>query len=228
MRGVKLLVIEDSDFLRESLVVGLRKAGFGVDEAKDGASGLEFARLGHYDVVVLDLMLPLLDGLSVLRKLREGGSAVHVLILSAKDQVEDRVRGLSFGADDYLVKPFAFEELVARLRSLQRRRHDRKDPVARIGELEVDLAERRVTLDGRALRLTPLEYALLELLVLKRGRLASREEILEQLYDSSRDVASNVVEVLVRSLRAKIQPPGTREVLFNRRGFGYWLGETEP
>jgi two-component system copper resistance phosphate regulon response regulator CusR len=222
---MRILVIEDSETLRESLTFGLRKSGFQVDAVGDGPEGLAYAEIGPYDVVILDLMLPKRDGLSVLRALRTSGSTVPILILSAKDKVEDRVHGLALGADDYLVKPFAFDELVARIRALQRRLHEVREPVVRYGKLEIDLSFRRVSLDGAEIRPTPLEYALLEMLALRKGRVASREEILRHLYDSSSDVESNVIEVLVRSLRRKIQPAGSPEILFNRRGFGYWLEE---
>jgi DNA-binding response OmpR family regulator len=227
--AMKLLVIEDSERLRRSLGHGLRRAGFAVDLTGDGREGLAYAEINDYDAVILDLMLPGLDGLTVLRTLRQKGRKTHVLILSAKDQVQDRILGLELGADDYLVKPFAFEELCARVRALIRRRYEAKCPRIRIGPVEIDTARQTVLRDGATVALTPAEYALLELLALRRGRVVTREQILAHLHDSADEVASNVVEVLVCSLRKKIQPPGAPPVVVTRRGSGYLIEpETEP
>ncbi len=220
---MKLLVIEDSERLRRSLGHGLRRAGFAVDLSADGREGLGYAEVNDYDVVILDLMLPGMDGLTVLRTLRQRGRKTHVLILSAKDQVQDRILGLELGADDYLVKPFSFEELCARVRALIRRRYETKNPMLRVHGVEIDMAQRKVRLDGEPLALTPAEYALLELLALRRGRVVTREQILDQLYASEAEVASNVVEVLVYSLRKKIQPAGAPPVIVTRRGSGYLI-----
>jgi DNA-binding response OmpR family regulator len=220
---MKLLVIEDSERLRRSLGHGLSRAGFAVDLTGDGREGLAFAEVNEYDVVILDLMLPGMDGLTVLRTLRQRGRKTHVLILSARDQVQDRILGLELGADDYLVKPFAFEELCARVRALVRRRYEAKNPVIRVQGVEIDTAQQKVRLDGEPVALTPAEYALLELLALRRGRVVTREQILDQLYDSGAEVASNVVEVLVYSLRKKIQPAGAPPVIVTRRGSGYLI-----
>jgi DNA-binding response OmpR family regulator len=224
---MKVLVIEDSERLRRSLSEGLSRTGFAVDLAADGPEGLAFAEVNDYDVILLDLMLPGLDGLAVLRALREGGKNTQVLILSARDQVADRVLGLDLGADDYLVKPFAFDELRARLRALGRRRHDAKDPLLRIRDLEIDTGQRRVLRNGEPVTLSPAEYSLLELLALRRGRLVTRDQILFQLYDLGTEVASNVIEVLIYSLRKKIQSPGAAPLIVTRRGHGYLI-EAEP
>lgn len=220
---MRLLLIEDSERLRRSLSEGLRRSGFAVDAAEDGGVGLAFAEVNAYDAIVLDLMLPKVDGLEVLRRLRQGGNAAQVLILSALDQAADRIRGLDLGADDYLIKPFAFEELVARLRALVRRRYGAKDPVLRFRHLEVDTAAKFVRIEGRAAALPPLEYALLEILLLRRGRVLSKCEIQERLYDAAAEIASNVIEVLVSSLRRKVQPPGTSQIIVTRRGQGYLI-----
>ena len=218
---MKILIVEDSDRLRRSLSEGLRHAGHAVDQASDGNEGLDFLTSFTYDVVVLDLMLPGLSGLEVLRRLREEGSDVHVLILSARDQVEDRVRGLEAGADDYLVKPFAFDELCARLQALSRRRHQAKNPRLRFGPLVLDTTRREVRRDEELVHLTPSEYAVLEFLALRAGRVFSKGQLMEQLYHSDTEVSSNVIEVLVSSLRKKIHRSGEPPILRTRRGYGY-------
>lgn len=218
---MKVLVVEDSERLSRSLGQGLRKLGHAVDLATDGESGLAFAETYDYDVIVLDLMLPGLPGLEVLQRLRTRGRSTHVLILSARDRVEDRVKGLRLGADDYLVKPFAFDELAARIQALVRRRYLAKNPLLRLGSLEIDTVSKQVSRRGQRLHLTPGEYRLLEFLAYQRGRVCSRERLLEHLHHSEADVSSNVVEVLVSGLRRKIHVRGEPPILKTRRGFGY-------
>ena len=220
---MKILVVEDSERLLRSLGEGLRKLGYAVDLTADGEEGLAFAETYDYDVIVLDLMLPGLPGLEVLRRLRARGRPAHVLILSARDRVEDRVKGLQIGADDYLVKPFAFDELTARIQALVRRRHQVKDPIIRLGALEIDTVRRQVSRRGEQLHLTPSEYALLELLAYQPGRVLSQEQVLEHLRRSDADVSSNVVQVLVSGLRKKIHADGAPPILRTRRGFGYFV-----
>ncbi len=224
---MRLLLIEDSSRLRATLERGLRKTGYAVDVAKDGREGLWFAMENEYDVIVLDLMLPEIDGLTVLRKLREAGRMAHVLILSAKDLVEDRIQGLRLGADDYLVKPFAFDELCARLEALVRRSYQVKNPVIRIGDLEVNTAARRVWTAGREVKLTSREYGVLELLVLRAGQVVSRRDLWEHLYAFDSEAASNVVDVLVYSLRKKLDTGSSQSLIKTRRGEGYVLHEGE-
>ena len=218
---MKILLVEDSQRLLRSLGQGLKKLGYAVDGAADGEQALALAETYDYHVIVLDLMLPGLPGLEVLRRLRTRGNSVHILILSARDGVDDRVKGLQLGADDYLVKPFAFDELCARIQALVRRRHQTKNPVIRLGSLEIDAARRQVSRAGDALHLTPSEYALLELLAYQRGRVFSKEQLVEHLHRSDSDVSSNVIEVLVSSLRRKIHVHGEPPILRTRRGFGY-------
>jgi DNA-binding response OmpR family regulator len=218
---MKVLIVEDSERLSRSLAQGLRKLGYTVDLTADGETGLDFAETYAYDVIVLDLMLPRLSGLEVLQRLRARGRGTHVLILSARDRVEDRVKGLRLGADDYLTKPFAFEELAARIQALVRRRYDTKSPLVRIGGLAIDTTSKQVSRGGRPLPLTPGEYRLLEFLAVQRGRVVSQERLLEHLHRSDTDVSSNVVEVLVSGLRRKIHAPGEPPILKTRRGFGY-------
>ena len=220
---MRLLIVEDSESLRRSLGEGLRRCGFAVDVAADGEEGLAFAELASHDAIVLDLMLPKLDGLSVLRRLRAQRIQTHVLVLSARGELRDRVELLNAGADDYLVKPFAFDELLARLQALVRRNYAEKAPVLAVGGLEIDTVARSVLLQGRRVELSALEYSLLELLALRRGRVTSRDEIIDRLYAAGGEPSSNVVEALVYSLRRKIQPPDAPPIILNRRGLGYLI-----
>jgi len=194
-----------------------------VDAAADGPSGLRYALHNSYDVIVLDLMLPGLDGLGVLRAVREEGLSTHVLILTARDRVEDRVNGLRAGADDYLVKPFSFDELLARIEALVRRGYRQKDPVIRLGPLAIDTASRKVARAGAELVLTRREYALLEYLAYRKGQIVSRLEIEDHLYGEHDLPSSNAVDRLVCALRKRIEPGGATRLLHTRRGLGYLL-----
>ncbi len=218
---MKVLVIEDSERLRRSLQLGLQRSGFTVEAVADGRDGLDHALLGGHDVVVLDLQLPRLDGLEVLRRLRAQGSAVHVLILSARDQAGQRVEGLRQGADDYLCKPFDFDELVARLRALDRRRHGDKNPVLRVGGLALDRERRTVRHEDAPVALTPREFAILEQLLARRGRVVRKEDLLDQLYSRGAPATTNAVEVFVHQLRRKLQAQGCADLIQTRRGVGY-------
>ncbi len=219
--AVRALVIEDYAPIRDAVSEGLTEHGFAVDAAKDGAEGWWFAEANPYDVVVLDIMLPKLDGLTLLQRLRAKGERVAVLLLTAKDTVDDRVRGLDLGADDYLVKPFAFAELVARVRALVRRRYDVRDPTLRIDDLAIDTVARTVRRADKDIPLSPREYALLEYLAIRAGELVTRTEIWEHVYDFNSDATSNVVDVYVGYLRKKLGGPA---LIHTRRGFGYVLG----
>jgi DNA-binding response OmpR family regulator len=221
---MRLLLVEDSVRLRESLAEGLRREGYAVDVACDGEEGLWFATHHPYDVIVLDIMLPKLDGLSLLRRLRDGHdehARAHVLLLTARDTVEDRVTGLRSGADDYLVKPFAFEELLARIEALVRRSNHAKNPLLRIDDLEIDTIARKATRNGREIELAAREYALLQFLALRRGQVVSRPEIESHLYDEQSERMSNVIDAAVYSLRKKIDVPGRVSLIRTRRGMGY-------
>ena len=225
---MKLLLVEDSKHLQRALATGLRKAGYALDVTGDGAEGLWLAESGDYDVILLDLMLPAMDGLSLLQQLRRQGRETHVLVLTAKDTVDDRVRGLQMGADDYLVKPFAFEELLARIQALCRRHYGQKSPLLVIRELEIDLANKSVKRAGEPVRLKPREYALLEYLALRRGEVVSRREIEDHIYDSHVDPMSNVVDSAVCTLRKKIALPDSPPLIHTRHGVGYVLEGAEP
>ncbi|MGH8020249.1 MAG: response regulator transcription factor [Opitutaceae bacterium] len=220
---MKILIIEDSPRLLRSLGYGFRRLGHAVDLAADGREGCDYARFNDYDVIVLDLMLPGMDGLGVLRELRDRGRQTHVLILSARDRVEDRVRGLELGADDYLIKPFAFDELRARLDSLVRRRYERKNPRIVLGALTVDTGRREARRERARVDLTRSEYAILEYLALNRGRVRSKDQILERIRDGDSFADSNVVEVVICTLRKKIGNGESASLIKTRRGYGYYI-----
>jgi len=221
---MRLLVIEDYRPLRQSLTKGLREAGFAVDTTGDGEEGLWYAMGNDYDVIILDLMLPGMDGLKILKKLRAKGRQSHVLILTAKDTLEDRVAGLDLGADDYLVKPFAFEELLARVRALLRRSYRKKNPRIKIKDLRIDLMTQRVWRGREEIQLTPREYVLLEYLAMRAGQTVSRTDIWEHVYEFNSSASSNVVDVYVGYLRRKIERPGKPPLIRTVRGRGYTLG----
>ena len=224
---MRLLVIEDYPPLQQSLVKGLREAGFAVDATRDGAEGLWYAMGSEYDVIILDLMLPSMPGLEILKKIRAADNKAQVLILTAKDTVEDRVAGLDLGADDYLVKPFAFEEFLARIRALVRRGYRRKTPEIKIKDLQIDLTTRQVRRGKHQIALTPREYALLEYLAVRAGQAVSRSDIWEHLYEFDSAASSNVVDVYIGYLRKKLEQPGRPPLIHTIRGRGYLLGEQQ-
>lgn len=197
-----------------------------VDYAECGESAWSLASVNSYDVIILDLMLPKLDGLTVLKRLRDQGNRSCILILSARDQIQDRVAGLEAGADDYLIKPFALQELLARVRTLIRRKYDANNPILTVGDLTIDTVRQTVWRGERNIDLTAREYTLLEYLAFRAGQLVSRSEIWEHVYDFPDDSLSNVVDVYVGYLRKKIEVPGAPKLIHTRRGKGYVLGET--
>jgi DNA-binding response OmpR family regulator len=229
-RAVRVLIVEDSPPIVRAVRQGLEEEGFAVDVATDGEEGDVKARTTAYDVIILDRMLPKVDdGLSLLRRWREAGISSHVLMLTAKTQTQDKVAGLDTGADDYLCKPFAFEELLARVRALVRRTHQQKDPVLRCYDLEIDTAARTVRRAGHAIHLTPREYALLEFLAFHRGKVVTRSMIWEHLYDEYDENTSNVVDVYIRYLRNKIDKNFDPPLILTRWGEGYMLrGDDDP
>ena len=224
---MRVLLVEDSQRLQTYVGKGLRLAGWAVDTASDGEEGFWLATENDYDVIVLDLMLPKLDGIAVLQRLRAAGSDTHILILTAKDTVSDRVHGFQQGADDYLIKPFAFEELLARVQALGRRKYHDKSGRVNIGGLAIDTASRTVSRDGVAIDLTAREYALLELLALRHGEVVTRTEIERCIYDERAEPMSNVVDSAVCLLRKKIDRAGSPSLIQTRRGMGYILREPE-
>jgi len=221
---MRVLMIEDDSKIASLVVNGLKQNGFAVDHAPDGERGLALAGTVTYDTVVLDIMLPKLDGLSVLRQLRQEKVLTPVLILSAKANVEDRVKGLQAGGDDYLTKPFAFSELLARVQALIRRATHVAEPTKlSAGDLAMDLLTREVTRSGQKIELQAREFALLELLLRHPGRVVTKTMILEHLWDYSFDPQTNVVDVLVHRLRAKVDKDFPAKLIQTIRGVGYVL-----
>jgi DNA-binding response OmpR family regulator len=220
---MRVLLVEDSKRLQSSISTALRRSGYAVDVCGTGDEGLWYAQSNPYDVVILDLMLPGLDGMEILNRMRTSGNRAAVLILSARDAVEDRVRGLQAGADDYLIKPFALEELLARVETLCRRKYLQPDPRIRISDLEIDTARKEVRRAGKFIELTPREYRLLEFLGARAGQVVSRSEIEEHIYDERVEPMSNVVDSAICNLRRKVDATGMTPLLKTRRGMGYLL-----
>jgi two-component system copper resistance phosphate regulon response regulator CusR len=222
---MRLLVVEDEQKIAGFLRKGLVEHGFIVDLAGTGDDGLHLARTNAYDLVILDVMLPDLDGWAILSALRQEGRQSPVLFLTARDSVNDRVKGLELGADDYLVKPFAFSELLARVRSVLRRSPARQPETLRVADLEVDVVRHRACRAGQRLDLTPKEFALLSLLVRRAGDVLSRTLIAEQVWDMNFDSDTNVVDVHLRRLRSKVDDPFPTKLIHTVRGVGYVLEE---
>ena len=220
---MKILIVEDEIKTGEYLRKGLQEAGFSVDLVRDGADGLHLATTGDYALIILDVMLPGVSGWQVLQSIRKCDSDLAVLFLTARDEVEDRVKGLELGADDYLVKPFAFSELLARVRTLLRRGRQREPQALRVADMELDVMRRRATRAGKRIDLTAKEFALLELLLRRQGEVLPRSLIASQVWDMNFDSDSNVVEVAVRRLRAKVDEPFERKLIHTVRGMGYVL-----
>lgn len=218
---MRILVIEDDTALNRIIVKRLMEEGHSVDTCVDGRDGLDYAEAAEYDCIVLDWMLPRLDGLSLLRKLRGEGNHANVLLLTAKDAIEDRVAGLDAGADDYLVKPFAFDELLARVRALLRRQSETRDPILKLDDLIMDTAAKKVERGGRKLNLTSKEYALLEYLLRHQGQTLTRSQISDHVWNFDFDYDSNIVDVYIRYLRNKVDKPFPNKLIHTVRGFGY-------
>jgi heavy metal response regulator len=224
---MRILVIEDEDKVSRFVVRGLTAERFAVDVARDGKSGWELAQTYQYDLVILDLMLPQLSGGEVLRKIRRANSQVPVLVLTARDSLGDKVEHFEAGADDYLTKPFAFAELLVRVKALLRRGPAARASVLRIGDLELDRLAQQVKRAGKRIELTSKEYGVLEYLMANAGRVLSRTMILEHVWDQSFDGATNIVDVYVRHLRSKVDDPQDRKLIRTIRGLGYVISENE-
>ncbi len=222
---MRILIVEDEPKTAAFLTKGLGEHGFVADVVANGRDGLHAARTQTYDLAVLDVMLPGCDGWTILRELRAAGSQMPVLFLTAKDTVADRVNGLELGADDYLVKPFAFSELLARVRTILRRGVARQPETVRVADMEIDLLKHKVQRDGRRLDLSPKEFALLSLLMRRVGEVLSRTLIAEQVWDMNFNSDTNVVDVHIRRLRVKVDDPFPKKLIHTVRGAGYVLEE---
>ncbi len=220
---MRVLLVEDDPGVQRFVAKGLREQSYAVDTAKTGEEALYQAEINTYDVIILDVMVPVLDGFEVCRRLRKSGRQMPILMLTAKDAVEDRITGLDRGADDYLTKPFEFRELLARLRALLRRSESLRPAQLAVADLVLDMAAQTVTRGGKQISLTHKEYALLEFLVLNAGRVVGRAEIAEHVWDEMFDPFSNLIEVYVNRLRRKIDSAGKTPLLQTRRGAGYCL-----
>ena len=220
---MRILLVEDETRVAGFIARGLREQAYAVDVAADGETAVYLASVNSYDLVILDLMIPVKDGYAVCRELRAGGLGIPILMLTARDAVDDRVAGLDAGADDYLVKPFDFKELLARLRALLRRSATLRPPVASVADLVLNTGSHRVERGGRTVPLTAREYALLEYLVLNQGRVVGREEIAQHVWDENFDPLSNVIDVYIRRLRGKLDTGFAPRLIHTLRGAGYLL-----
>jgi two-component system, OmpR family, copper resistance phosphate regulon response regulator CusR len=218
---VRILLVEDETRVAGFIAKGLREQSYAVDTAADGEHALYLAAINQYDLVILDIMLPVKNGYAVCRELRAAGFRAPVLMLTARDSVDDRVQGLDCGADDYLIKPFDFKELLARLRALSRRSGPPRPEVLRVANIEINTASHAVTCGGRPVSLTAKEYALLEFLVLHRDRVVGREQIAQHVWDDSFDPLTNIIDVYIKRLRGKLE--GAGRLIRTRRGEGYIL-----
>jgi two-component system copper resistance phosphate regulon response regulator CusR len=224
---MRILLIEDDEKVARAVSTGLQAEHFAVDRAGDGLAGLDTARLGPYDLIILDLMLPGLSGTELLTRLRKVNSDVPILILTARDAVADKIANFEAGADDYLTKPFAFAELVVRVKALLRRGTTKRDNIIRIADLEIDRVHHQVRRNGAGIKLTAKEYSLLEYLALNAGRVLSRSMIVDHVWDQSFEGLTNIVDVYVRQLRTKIDEPFGQQLIRTVRGQGYYLSEKE-
>lgn len=223
---MRLLLVEDSKRLRDTIAMALRRSGYKVDDTGDGEEGLWLAQDYQYDAAILDIMLPSMDGLSLLKKLRAENNGTPVMFLTAKDTIEDRVEGLRSGADDYLVKPFALEELLARVEALCRRSYQKSSNTLQVADLILDSAAKTASRSGESIDLTPREFSLLEHLMLREGQVVSRTQIEEHIYDDLVSPMSNVVDSAIYALRKKIATgPASAPLIHTKRGQGYVLKE---
>lgn len=227
--SVRILLVEDESRVAAFIAKGLREQAYAVDLARDGEQAVYLAAVNEYDLVILDVMLPVKDGHAVCRELRAAGFRAPILMLTARDAVDDRVAGLDSGADDYLIKPFDFKELLARMRALLRRPSEVRPASIRVDDLTLDTASHAIARGGKPIALTAKEYALLEFLVLNQGRVVGRERIAEHVWNESFDAFSNIIDVYVKRLRAKLDAGAGRRLIHTRRGEGYILSaEPEP
>jgi len=224
---LRLLVVEDEPSLLSIITKRLKEEGYGVDSAKDGREGENYISSAEYDCIILDIMIPFQDGLTLLRKIRAKNITAPVLLLTAKDSITDRVTGLDSGADDYLVKPFSFDELLARVRAMLRRHKDKKNTVLSVGDLEMDTITRQVQRGGRAIELTSKEYSILEYFLRNKNRVLTKSQIAEHVWNYDFEYNSNIVEVYVRYLRRKMDEEFENKLIHTIRGGGYVIKDKE-
>lgn len=218
---MRLLIVEDETSLLEHLQTGFKKEGYAVDTSSDGKEGLYNGQETNYDAAIIDIGLPEMDGLEVIRQLRESGRDFPIIVLTARGHWKDKVDGLEAGADDYLAKPFVFDELLARVKALLRRSVGMSSSTLALGAYELDTSAKRVSVDGKAVELTSYEYNTLEYLMTHKDKVVSKTELTEHLYEQDYDRDSNVIEVFIRRLRKKLDPDGERNPILTQRGLGY-------
>jgi DNA-binding response OmpR family regulator len=224
---LRLLVVEDEPSLLSIITKRLKEEGYGVDSAKDGREGENYISSAEYDCIILDIMIPFQDGLTLLRKIRAKNISAPVLLLTAKDSIDDRVTGLDSGADDYLVKPFSFDELLARVRAMLRRHKDKKNTVLSVGDLEMDTITREVQRGGKVIELTSKEYSILEYFLRNKNRVLTKSQIAEHVWNYDFEYNSNIVEVYVRYLRRKMDEEFENKLIHTIRGGGYVIKDRE-
>jgi DNA-binding response OmpR family regulator len=224
---LRLLVVEDEPSLLSIITKRLKEEGYGVDSAKDGREGENYISSAEYDCIILDIMIPFQDGLTLLRKIRARNISAPVLLLTAKDSIDDRVTGLDSGADDYLVKPFSFDELLARVRAMLRRHKDKKNTILSVGDLEMDTITREVQRGGKAIELTSKEYSILEYFLRNKNRVLTKSQIAEHVWNYDFEYNSNIVEVYVRYLRRKMDEEFENKLIHTIRGGGYVIKDRE-
>ena len=222
---MKILLAEDEVDLNNVVTRYLKKNGYSVDSVLDGEEALDYLEYGEYDLVILDIMMPKVDGFEVIKKLRNKGNHTSVLMLTARDSADDKVKGLDLGADDYIVKPFDFNELMARIRAVVRRKYGNSSNRLVIGDLILDTSEKSVTRAGKQIELTGKEYEVLEYLMQSKNRILSREQIKEHVWDFDYEGDSNIIDVLIKNIRKKIDVEDGKQIIYTKRGLGYVIKE---
>jgi len=222
---MKILLAEDEVDLNNVVTRYLKKNGYSVDSVLDGEEALDYLEYGEYDLVILDIMMPKVDGFEVIKKLRDKGNHTSVLMLTARDSADDKVKGLDLGADDYIVKPFDFDELMARIRAVVRRKYGNSSNKLVIGDLILDTSEKSVTRAGKQIELTGKEYEVLEYLMQSKNRILSRDQIKEHVWDFDYEGDSNIIDVLIKNIRKKIDIEAGKQIIYTKRGLGYVIKE---
>ena len=222
---MKILLAEDEVDLNNVVTRYLKKNGYSIDSVLDGEEALDYLEYGEYDLVILDIMMPKVDGFEVIKKLRDKGNHTSVLMLTARDSADDKVKGLDLGADDYIVKPFDFNELMARIRAVVRRKYGNSSNKLVIGDLILDTSEKSVTRAGKQIELTGKEYEVLEYLMQSKNRILSREQIKEHVWDFDYEGDSNIIDVLIKNIRKKIDVEAGKQIIYTKRGLGYVIKE---